>query len=568
MPQPEECCLQKLLRNNIEITQADVEKSTISGEIHFFFSVDMREFLTIPNSDGTRRISDPEFEKLQGSKEFAKALREMESSLGRDKSSDKIRVEGFNNGIFGGVLSTTWLKFPTFCLEDDDGEWLIRCSWMGLFEIRLTKTIHKKDKYDFDRVISEVLKYRTKLDEGVRAHDEIWGKVFKNINIFCRSITKFNADVVEFTEYKEEKDISFNQRQRYVLVVAKDIICQKCKSKLPAPALGKSRVLSALLYSSLVSEKATVPEVEKKIPDLVELEVKDLSTWDNEICVFGSERGFIYYDPNFKIEEFDYNYKYDDHWKWITRGVQHSVTVRAVLQSLQNQIRKVTDQLPELLASLDNPEANDEGANPEGGKQETNPQAEDLAHSLANVLQIMPQVSSVCIPTVAFRANYAVDKFRYLNDDCFDFPSLLAVLRRDITDASNFLAFSKSYQLQKTVESRRLEEVKRNEQLDQSEKRRIQKEQSDDRKREYFAMFVAVAAILFIAPTAIKDGAVIFTQLEYFFWQEAPSEEIKPLYILPSILIFLLVGTFLYIYRKLQYKKQKSVLGLKDSEED
>ena len=481
------------------IHHSDIEKSIIEGELHFFFSVDMREFLSNPENP-QNNISKAEFEKLQGSKEFANELRKMEVSLEEDVKAKELFINGFNNGVFGGIL-IKWLDFPTFIINDADGKWFIRCSWLGLFEVHLKKIISKEDKYDFVKVIEEVLRYRTRYDESNKDDDNIdenniWYKVFDKINTFCSKVTKFNYDNIKFRKIPLSNHISFTQRQRYGIVVAKEIICNKCNKRLPAEILCKNTLLTSLLYSSLVSdfdsENKSVEQIEQiKIPDLTIDEVKNLSTWSNEICAFGSERGFIYYNPNVKVQEHQDSYIYDDYWKYIMRGVQHTVTVRATMLSLQTQIKKLTDKLPGLLAKIDlqNEYENREIksttdmtiSNPNNNSED------DLALSLSNILQIMPKISTVCIPTIAFKANFAVDKFKYLNEECFDFPAVLLALRRDIRDVSAFLEFSKSYQLQITIESRREQERERQRLEDErnkneKERNRIANERLEQRK--------------------------------------------------------------------------------------
>jgi len=550
-------CLVCSSKNPSEIPCSVIQNSVVEGELNFFFSVDMREFLS-NSEDHEKDITKAAFEKLQGSRKFAKALREMETDLELHQDAKSLLIKGFNNGVFGGIL-TRWLDFPTFRVAEGDEEWFIRCSWLGVFEIHLRKVVNKRDGYNFVTIISEILKYRTRFDEGNEENGKIdekniWHKVFSKINAFCESVTQFNYENIRFKKTELNNHISFTQRQRYCVVMAKNIYCSQCRRRLPAEVLSQNTLLTSLLYSSLVSDinedgKSYEQFEDIKIPEMTVDLVKNLSTWNDEICSFGAERGFIYYNPNFIIEEYEDKYPYDDYWKYILRGIQHTVTTRAALQSLQTQIKKLTDKLPGLISAIDKNDypTDAQKKNLPPKNQVSTANDEDLANSLANILQMMPQINTICIPTVTYKSNFAIEKFKYLNEECFDFPSILTSLRRDIRDVSTFLEFYKSYQLQIEVEKRRTEDRTRNKiAYDQ-----LKRDKEQDTKRDDFHVLIAIAAVLVVAPTAINDGAIILSK---FFYQK---EEANPIFLPISIFVYVGIIVFLWLYRKKQEEDRR-----------
>ncbi len=552
-----------------ELSHTDLEGSKIEGELHFFFSVDMRKFLTYSVNSGSndnrqepKAISSPDFENWQGHHDFRDSLKELGKFDEFEKEdiesiTEKIYLEndidsfnklGFNNGAFGAVLSDDWLSFPTSRIKEGKNLWLIRCSWMGIFEVHLIQPIEGENFVD---VLDIILQSRSTTSDNDK--DSIWNKVFDKIKQFCAEKSQeLGKTGLRFHYPKNflvslpEESISFAERQRYVVVLARKITCN-CKEpkRLSGELIIKNNLLPAMLSSSLVYDGG-----DKKIPDLNKTErVKNFSTWEDEICAFGSERGFIYYQFRGKVAEKN-EHNYDQYWQYIIRGVQHTVTVRATLHMLQSQIKNLTDDLPELIANVDNnsdvselhmlqsqiKNLTDDLPELIANVDNNSDVSDKLAKSLSNILQTMPKVNNICITTVAFKANYVVDKFKHLNNNCFNFPEVLRILRHDVADVSAFLQFAKSHQLRLAVENRRKEEGLK------------------DGKRHIITTIAAFGAIVFVAPTAINDLSIFFSRN----FHNSDDHAYRFIW-LSSVVYLIIVGFAFLAYRIWKFWQGKSI---------
>lgn len=215
----------------------------------------------------------------------------------------------------------------------------------------------------------------------------------------------------------------------------------------------------------------------------------DVSTWENEICIFRPERGFIFFNNKHTLEASDKTVEYKDYWRCIVRGVEYTVALRATLQLLESRTTRLLDSVPEILELLNskNETHNVLLKNAEENKKRGEKRLKDLAEDLASVLKILPGLRSIAIPTNAFRSGHSVRKFKYLYNDCFNFKEILGNIQKNIDELTDFLTFFEQQQLQLDLDKKADDEAEK------------------DRKLSLIALLLTITSIFYVFPSFVKD---------------------------------------------------------------
>lgn len=305
---------------------------------------------------------------------------------------------------------------------------------------------------------------------------------------------------------KGEK-VELRERQRYVVIMFNNIECNKickkrwfdiikpktekrCKNTISAKTLQENiSVVQNILEGTLIFEEDSLSVFHPEAPQRVEKEIKDISTWKNEMCVFGTERCFIYFQPKTVLESEGKVINYEDYWKCIVRGIEHTISVRTSLQILESATEKYMQQIPKLVTQFQKYEKFD--AEKQINKKETyneiNKEINLLATNVSRILKYLPSLREVCVPTSAFRSSHAVDKFQFLNEECFRFTDILNHIQQNIDEMTNFLLFFKQQQLV----------INNNEESS--------REGRFDRYLTILGVILAFLATFYVAPSFIND---------------------------------------------------------------
>lgn len=137
---------------------------------------------------------------------------------------------------------------------------------------------------------------------------------------------------------------------------------------------------------------------------------EDLATWENELCIFAPERCLIYYSPDpiflpgrtTAMEPV----RQEDYWKCIVRGIEHTIAIRTALQVIQSNTTRELDKVPLLTKKITDGSISIEDEQ----------YILHMADEVSNTFNMLPTLREILIPTSAFRASYAVNKFSYLNN--------------------------------------------------------------------------------------------------------------------------------------------------------
>ncbi|HSK66396.1 MAG TPA: hypothetical protein VK888_05670, partial [Anaerolineales bacterium] len=142
--------------------------------------------------------------------------------------------------------------------------------------------------------------------------------------------------------------------------------------------------------------------------DAESLEIRDLASWRDDLCIFAPERALIYY-PEKRIYLFGQTgteaVDYEHYWECIARGIEHTVTVRAAMQIIEYETTKHLDIVPALTKKVV------DGVVSGSDKKEIS----EMSQEVANTFNLLPLLRDVLVPTSSYRASYAIKKFEHLN---------------------------------------------------------------------------------------------------------------------------------------------------------
>lgn len=391
-----------------------------SGRIHVFIVLNLRNY--------ARGIEKIDFERLRGGEALARMLRELVPSAHfvEDTQEKETTHRGHDFQVFRGHLAEHWL-FPTFHLQKkmvpppadipaqewENHEFHVRLSRTGFIEVRITRNLPKAGESMVDILKSQ-------LELAARGTLESRRSLQIKLAMYCANlfISKMpekirvdesnSAEKVVFSLKPLESQGEIPYRQRYMTMVFSKIVCQKCGNRLKADALRTNykKALAAILEGVLVEEEngsLTLPEMDEDI-----IEIKDLASWQDDLCIFAPERALIYY-PEKRIYLFGQTgteaVPYERYWECIARGIEHTVTIRAAMQIIEYETTKHLDIVPALTKKVV------DGSVTDDDKKEIS----QMSQEVANTFNLLPLLRDVLVPTSSYRASYAIKKFAHLN---------------------------------------------------------------------------------------------------------------------------------------------------------
>ncbi|MEW5985747.1 MAG: hypothetical protein AB1791_03850, partial [Chloroflexota bacterium] len=378
-----------------------------------------------------------DFDRLRGGNDFAKVFRELrpkeESPFKIDGLEKKTVEQGHEFQVFRGHVQRDWL-FPTFSLDPEKApsipanlDWAgngekfqfhVRLSRTGFLEVKLTKYLGVPDQPDSGEGMIGLLK--NLLQVGSYGKDENRQSIQLQQTLECANLfVEALPSPISITQQGEKKPVSISlqqialdseslERQRYAILFLDAIWCKKCNKRISADRFWERdrKTVAAILEGALIQTGSGL-----RFPELDEANMeqfKDLATWQEELCIFTPERCLIYYPPE-KIflpgQLTPEAVHYEDYWKCIVRGIEHTVALRAALQITEGHTTHELDKIPHLTKRVTDGHIS----------KEDEKQILGMAQEVSNTFNMLPILRDVLVPTASFRASYAVNKFAYLN---------------------------------------------------------------------------------------------------------------------------------------------------------
>lgn len=441
----------------------------VSGKIHILVVLNLMDFIS-PDADRA------DFERLRGGVAFAKAFRQLAPTNGTfklDEDEEATVVRGHAFQVFRGHVRSNWL-FPTYRLDSNkvavtnslppdwsnEFELRIRFSRTGFLEIKLTKLIllsrEAHTTEDAHASVPMIDLLRDLMEIGSRDNERGLPLQLR-LALFCAdTFLKALPPTVTVEEQKDGSPIStvlhlqsigpspedLPFRQRYTILFLHEIRCRRCGHRINPRTLWQRdcKTLAAVLEGALIEEHGQLafPELDDE-----SVRLEDLATWKEELCIFAPERCLIYFPPKniFLPGLFSPDpVHYQDYWKCIVRGIEHTIVVRAALQIVEWYTTRDLNEVPRLTKRVVDGEISDEDAQ----------EIERLAQEVSNTFNMLPGLRDVLIPTSAYRASYAVNKFDRLQDVLY-VDRIQEHVQRNVDELVIFLQFFSSMQLQEEL---------------------------------------------------------------------------------------------------------------------
>lgn len=475
----------------------DFQKALTTGSISMIYALDLFDFIEIKD----RRENDKNYpykgvdpvelqkyllNSVRGTAAFRYFLKNLSlqtplKSFSPDETKDRAVRQGNEFSVFRGSLTNLWLEIPTFyCLSEEqfspniqkeDIKYFFRFSTAGLIEVTIEIQIKDLPLIELLEFLLENRrnKYVSNEDSGKSPkpeNDSIsgksrWDTAVENAVEFISQINWQASDSISrktpenigeseiehlyFRPKAGEKNVS--RRQRYSVVMLHNIECQnkKCRKRIPAAVIHEEiSLLQCIMEGTLIAEKPGKLPLIPEVPKRKKLDFKDLSNWKDELCVFGEERCLIYF-KELDVMETTQNHceNYADYWKSIVRGIEHSIAIRVTLNIIEAQTLKHLRLIPNLMLSI-----TDDNLTPDDRER-----LKQFARRLSNIVNLLPSVRKVTVSASSFSSTHAVEKFQFLNDDCFHFSDILRNVSNNVDELTRFLMFFKQQQLQLTIDA-------------------------------------------------------------------------------------------------------------------
>ena len=173
------------------------------------------------------------------------------------------------------------------------------------------------------------------------------------------------------------------------------------------------------------------------------LVASDVSTWDEELCLFSGESALIY-DP---LADRGAVYvggphglnaqAYTTYWAGIIRGVEHLVAFRSEAQQAERRTTDLLTHIPVLTRKVTDGHISIEDV----------AIIDHLAASVADIFDSLPELRSMAVSTSAFRADYVRQKFELLMHE-LAIQETLDLVNTNVEQLNFFLSYYNDMRLQ------------------------------------------------------------------------------------------------------------------------
>jgi hypothetical protein len=404
------------------------------------------------------------FRHLRGSETFAAALRKLRPSapFGIDEATSRIEHDAYALRIFRSRLLYNHF-FPTYriawdstmrermqqlgCSDIDHWQrWIgrIRLTRNGLAVITLDQSFEDISLIACTEQILELPEH----GEQPAAHDQ-WTIAMSILNAFLDAIDhqiKLHSgeqagSSVHFTHTTQVKHSL--RLDRFVVYAIKKI---ERDGRLLLPDELKrdyAQTLASFMESTLVEWDG-----QRRFPLYAEsparaLVAGDVSSWDEELCLFSGESALIYYPLIGRGLAYvggplglDAR-AYSSYWAGIVRGIEHLVAFRAEAQQTERRTTGLLGQIPGLTRKVNDGTLGAEDL----------ALIEHLATGLSDIFDSLPELRSMAVTTNAFRADFVRRKFDVLIRELAVHESL-ELVNTNVEQLNFFLSYYNDMRLQ------------------------------------------------------------------------------------------------------------------------
>ena len=403
------------------------------------------------------------FRHLRGSEAFASALRTLHPTapFGRDEATAAVERDAYTLRIFRSRLLYNHF-FPTYRIAWDNtmrehmeqlgctdiGHWQrwtgrIRVTRNGLALITLDQPFEQISLVSCTEQILELPAHA----EQPAAHDQ-WSIAMAILDAFLnaleRRITLHLGDderIIHFATTAQHVKHSL-RLDRYVVYTFRRI---ERDGRLLTPDELKrdyAATLASFMESMLVEcdgARRFPIHAEEQARALVE---SDVSSWDEELCLFTGESALIYTPLVGRVAYAGGPLGLDAHaysayWAGVVRGVEHLVAFRAEAQQAERRTTSLLNQIPGLTRKVNDGHLSAEDLS----------LLDHLATGLSDIFDSLPELRSMAVSTTAFRADFVRRKFDVLLRE-LAVHETLELVNTNVEQLNFFLSYYNDMRLQ------------------------------------------------------------------------------------------------------------------------
>jgi len=431
------------------------EALRVTGSARLVLVINLGSFVDDADADA--------FRHLRGSEKFAAALRALHPAapFGRDDATDAIEQDAYRLRIFRSRLLYNHF-FPTYKLAWDntmrERMLSLGCTdinywqrWTG--RIRVTRNglavITLDQPFENISLIScteQILELPAQGEKPI-AHDQ-WTIAMSILDVFLDALGRqivlpIDAQdrVIHFTTPNQ---IQHTLRlDRYVIYAFRKI---EIDGRLLKPQELKhdyAQTLASFMECMLVEydgERRFAPHAETLAHRLV---ASDVSSWEEELCLFTGESALIYYPLITRGLTYVGGplgldaHAYKVYWAGIVRGIEHLVAFRAEAQQIERRTTGLLGQVPGLTRKINDGHLSAEDLS----------LLDHLAAGLSDIFDNLPELRSMAVSTTAFRADFARRKFDALLGE-LAIHETLELVNTNIEQLNFFLSYYNDMRLQ------------------------------------------------------------------------------------------------------------------------
>jgi hypothetical protein len=428
----------------------------VSGAARLVLVINLGGFVAAPDADA--------FRHLRGSEVFADALRALHPSAPflLDEATSTVERDAYTLRIFRSRLIYNHF-FPTYRIAWDSSmrermqrlgcadiahwqRWTgrIRLTRNGLAVITLDQSFEDLSLIACTEQILELPAH----GEQPAAHDQ-WAIAKSILDAFLdalghRIALQLGSGRHRAIHFTHDNQVKHTLRlDRYVIYTFKKI---ERDGHLIAPSELKrdyAQTLASFMESMLVE-----CDGERRFPQhdpnqARALVAGDVSSWEEELCLFSGESALIYYPLIGRGLAYVGGplgldaHAYGAYWAGIVRGIEYLVAFRAEAQQTERRTTGLLNQVPGLTRKV-----NDDALSAEDLAL-----IDHLATGLSDIFDSLPELRSMAVSTNAFRADFVRRKFDVLLRE-LAVQETLDLVNTNVEQLNFFLSYYNDMRLQ------------------------------------------------------------------------------------------------------------------------
>lgn len=433
----------------------------LTGSLRLVLVINLMTFVAKPDEDS--------FRHLRGSERYAAALRALRPAppFRLDDQCAQIEQDAYTLRIFRSRLLANHF-FPTYRVGWDTGmrallaeagfesieRWLrwaaqIRLTRNGLAVVTLEQPIDQEPLIAWSERVLELQSSHAMHEPAPSIDQDQWSLGMLILDAFLDSIGRCMP--IQLSE-EQSTQIHFGQPHsahhtirldRYVIYLLRSV--QVNGDLIAADALKQSYApaIAGLMEGTLVEIDGVRRLPRTSADQSAALVGRDVSSWDEELCLFTGESALIYCP--LVAQGVAYvggpqglsGHAYPRYWEGIARGIEHVIAFRAEVQQAERRTTNLLSYVPMLTRRVNEGELTSDDIR----------QIDHLATSLADIFDSLPEQRSMAVSSTAFRADYARRKFSVLARE-LDVQETLDLVNTNVEQLSFFLSYYSDMRLQ------------------------------------------------------------------------------------------------------------------------